>query len=116
LSTCEKQVIARDSILRGRASMIDEPSSTQALLTRLRQGDREALAQLFDYYRPRLRHMVRLRMDARLAARLDASDVLQEAYLDASRQVPRSRRQSPGPMSAWPRGLTPLRPGSRDGV
>jgi RNA polymerase sigma-70 factor (ECF subfamily) len=86
--------------------LTDEPSSTRPFLRRLRQGDGEALALLFDYYRSRLRHMVRLRMDTRLAARLDPSDVLQEAYLDAARQVPGYLRQSRVAFYVWLRGLT----------
>jgi RNA polymerase sigma-70 factor (ECF subfamily) len=66
---------------------IDDSSQTSVLLQRLRSGDRDALVALFDYYRPRLRQMLRLRMDARVAARFDASDVLQDAYLDAARQI-----------------------------
>jgi RNA polymerase sigma-70 factor (ECF subfamily) len=50
----------------------------------LRGGGRTALAALFDGYRDRLRRMVELRMDARLRPRIDASDVLQEAYLDVA--------------------------------
>jgi RNA polymerase sigma-70 factor (ECF subfamily) len=51
-------------------------------IDQLRGGDRGALADLFDKHRDRLRRMVELRMNARLRARLDPSDVLQEAFLD----------------------------------
>jgi RNA polymerase sigma-70 factor (ECF subfamily) len=50
----------------------------------LRAGNRQALATLFDQYRDRLRRMVELRLDPRLRGRLDASDVLQEAFLDVA--------------------------------
>src|SRR4051812_28687374 len=50
----------------------------------LRGGDRRALAALFDQHRDRLRRMVELRLDPRLRGRLDASDVLQEAFLDVA--------------------------------
>jgi RNA polymerase sigma-70 factor (ECF subfamily) len=50
----------------------------------LRAGNRHALATLFDQYRDRLRRMVELRLDPRLRGRLDASDVLQEAFLDVA--------------------------------
>jgi RNA polymerase sigma-70 factor (ECF subfamily) len=50
----------------------------------LRAGDRDALATLFEQYRDRLRRMVELRLDPRLRGRLDASDVLQEAFLDVA--------------------------------
>ena len=62
--------------------MDQTPSEVTHLIDRLRAGDRQALAELFHRYRERLRRMVELRMDARLRTRLDASDVLQEAYLD----------------------------------
>jgi RNA polymerase sigma-70 factor (ECF subfamily) len=84
---------------------MDEPSQTTMLLERLHQGDRNALAALFDYYRPRLRHMLRLRMNARLAARIDASDVLQEAYLDAARQIQGYLEQPQVALYVWLRGL-----------
>ena len=50
----------------------------------LRGGDSQALAPLFNKYRDRLRRMVELRLDPRLRARLDASDVVQEAFLDVA--------------------------------
>jgi len=85
--------------------MAMDESAPTTLLCRLRSGDRDALAALFDYYRPRLRQMVRLRMDARVAARFDASDVLQEAYLDAARQVQGYLQQSNVALYVWLRGL-----------
>ena len=42
---------------------------------------------LFDQYRDRLRRMVELRLDPRLRARPDASDVVQEAFLDVARDL-----------------------------
>jgi DNA-directed RNA polymerase specialized sigma24 family protein len=62
--------------------MDQTPNEATHLIERLRAGDRRALAELFDRYRDRLRRMVALRMDPRLRARLDAADVLQEAYLE----------------------------------
>jgi RNA polymerase sigma-70 factor, ECF subfamily len=62
--------------------MDQTPNEVTHLIDRLRTGDRHALAELFHGYRERLRRMVELRMDPRLRTRLDASDVLQEAYVD----------------------------------
>jgi RNA polymerase sigma-70 factor (ECF subfamily) len=62
--------------------MDQTPDEVTHLIDRLRAGDRQALGELFHGYRERLRRMVELRMDSRLRTRLDASDVLQEAYLD----------------------------------
>jgi RNA polymerase sigma-70 factor (ECF subfamily) len=56
-------------------------------LDRLWGGDRGALASLFEQHRERLRRMVELRLDPRLRARLDASDVVQDAYLDVARDL-----------------------------
>jgi RNA polymerase sigma-70 factor, ECF subfamily len=63
------------------------PGDTALVLERLRAGGRGALAALFGRYRDRLRRMVELRMDPRLQARLDPSDVLQEAYLEVARDL-----------------------------
>jgi RNA polymerase sigma-70 factor (ECF subfamily) len=57
------------------------------LLRRTLTGDESALAALFDGYRERLRRMIRLRLDRRLSGRVDASDVLQEAYLDVRKRT-----------------------------
>jgi RNA polymerase sigma-70 factor (ECF subfamily) len=65
----------------------DPPSETVHLLERLRAGDRRALADLFQQHRDRLRRMVELRMDARLYGRIDASDVLQDGFLDVAKRV-----------------------------
>jgi RNA polymerase sigma-70 factor (ECF subfamily) len=56
------------------------------LLRRALAGDESALAALFDRHRERLRRMIRLRLDRRLSGRVDASDVLQEAYLDVRKR------------------------------
>jgi RNA polymerase sigma-70 factor (ECF subfamily) len=85
---------------------MDEPLHTSELLERLRAGDRDALAALFTSYRPRLRQMLRLRMDGRLAARVDPSDVLQDAYLDAVRQIDGYVRRPQVAVYVWLRGLT----------
>lgn len=63
------------------------PSDPNDLLEQLRCGNRRALAALFDQHRERLRRMVELRLDPRLRARLDASDVMQEAFLDVDRDL-----------------------------
>jgi RNA polymerase sigma-70 factor (ECF subfamily) len=50
----------------------------------LRGGDRRAMATLFDQYRDWRRRMVELRLDPRLRGPLDASDVVQEVFLDVA--------------------------------
>jgi RNA polymerase sigma-70 factor, ECF subfamily len=48
---------------------------------RIMGGDRDALSKLFEIYRPRLWRMVAFRMHPCLQGRIDADDVLQEAWL-----------------------------------
>lgn len=85
--------------------MSDDRPETHPVLQRLQNGDPGALAALFDEYRDRLRRLIRLRMDARLSPRLDASDVLQEAYLDAVRQVKAYAHQPRVAPYVWLRGV-----------
>jgi RNA polymerase sigma-70 factor (ECF subfamily) len=75
-------------------------------LARARAGDPEALGQLFLHFRDRLRKMVRLRLDRRLAGRVDPSDVLQEAFLDLSRRFPEYVANPAVPFYLWLRALT----------
>jgi RNA polymerase sigma-70 factor (ECF subfamily) len=64
----------------------DEPA-IQDLLRGLEAGDGRSIAELFAHYRPQLAQMLRIRMPAALSARVDPSDVLQEVYLDVTRQI-----------------------------
>lgn len=56
-------------------------------LKRVADGDATALADVFEHYRSRLSHTIRLRMDRRLLGRIDVADVLQDAFLDAVRRL-----------------------------
>jgi RNA polymerase sigma-70 factor, ECF subfamily len=81
--------------------MANDPSDTVHLLERLHGGDRQALTDLFQRHRDRLRRMVELRMDARLQGRVDASDVLQDAFLDAATHLDTYLRGSELPAFLW---------------
>ena len=67
--------------------MIENDESSDELLARLRIGDMTALGELFSLNRERLWRMVNFRLDQRLRGRVDADDVLQEAYLDAAQRI-----------------------------
>jgi RNA polymerase sigma-70 factor (ECF subfamily) len=86
--------------------MTDKATTTDDLLQRATAGDTVALAALFAHYRGRLRKMVRLRLDQRMAGRLDPSDVLQEAYLDVARRFPEYLAAPAVPFYVWVRALT----------
>lgn len=72
-----------------------------ALVGRLRAGDQAALAVLFTRHRDKLRRMVQLRLDHRLAGRVSASDVLQEAYIDALRRIEHYFEKPDQPFFGW---------------
>src|SRR5579871_6944937 len=86
--------------------MTDISTKTEYLLRRAKAGDAAALGTLFAHYRDRLRKMIRLRLDRRVAGRLDPSDVLQEAYLDVARRFPAYAAAPAVPFYVWLRELT----------
>jgi RNA polymerase sigma-70 factor (ECF subfamily) len=86
--------------------MLNQPGELPELCRRAEAGDSLALGQLLDVYRKPLRRMVRLRLDWRLRGRLDASDVLQEAFLEATRRLPEYQGNSRMPFFLWLRFLT----------
>lgn len=67
--------------------MTSDTNRDAVFLRRLRAGELPALGELFGTHRERLRRMVQFRLDRRLQGRIDPSDVLQEAYIDAVRRV-----------------------------
>ena len=66
--------------------MNSQQDEASELLRRAVDGDEPALAALFAMYRQRLRRMIRLRLDRRLQGRVDASDILQDAFVDVVEQ------------------------------
>jgi RNA polymerase sigma-70 factor (ECF subfamily) len=77
----------------------------EKLLRKASAGDQDALAELFGIYRDRLRKMVHLRLDRRLQGRVDASDVLQETYLDLAQRAPEFLASPNIPFFLWLRLL-----------
>lgn len=76
-------------------------SSDEQLVSDARKGDPQALAELFERYRPRLYQMVRLRMDQRLQGRVDPSDILQEAFLETNKRIVDFARKDSMPFFLW---------------
>ena len=63
--------------------------------------DSAVLTDLFVQNRERLVQMIRLRMDQRLLGRIDASDVIQEAYLECVRRYIDYRENPKLPLFLW---------------
>jgi RNA polymerase sigma-70 factor, ECF subfamily len=68
-------------------------------------GEKLELTDLFERHRSRLRLMVHLRLDRRVQARVDSSDVLQEAFLEAAERYERYRANPTMPPFLWLRFL-----------
>ena len=60
---------------------------SENLSQRAKAGDVDAVAILFESHRQRLRRMIEVRMDHRLAGRIDPSDILQETFIDAQNKI-----------------------------
>jgi len=78
---------------------------TDTLIRKARQGDASAREKLLTRHLVRLRHLVAYRLDPRLAARVDPSDVVQEALADASRKLSDYLKRLPLPYYPWLRQL-----------
>jgi RNA polymerase sigma-70 factor (ECF subfamily) len=84
-------------------------TDTEHLLERAAGGDGTARDQLLERHRRRLRRMVAVRFDPRLAARADPSDVVQETLAEAAAGLDRYLRERPLPFYAWLRQLAQRR-------
>jgi len=85
--------------------MWPDADKTVELLARARAGDSSAANQLLERHRRALRRMIDLRLDPAIAARLDASDIVQETLLDASRRLRRYLEDPPMPFHLWVRQI-----------
>jgi RNA polymerase sigma-70 factor (ECF subfamily) len=83
-----------------------DPEDLADLLDRAAAGDTAAVAELFSRYRKRLKRMVRLRLSRHVQGRVDDSDILQEALLEAAKRLPEYLQDKPLPFFLWLRHLT----------
>lgn len=82
-----------------------DSESTEALLARAAQGDDVALASMITRYTERLKRMIGLRMDRRLRGRVGASDIVQEALVEAQRRLRDYERDPPMTFFLWLRAI-----------
>lgn len=78
---------------------------TIELLNGAQQGDRDAVDRLLDRHRDSLNRMVRCRLNQGVARRVDASDVVQDALITASRRLAEYLKSPSMPFHAWLRQL-----------
>jgi hypothetical protein len=77
-----------------------DPDETDRLLREAARGDQAALRSLLERHRERLRRMVALRLDPRISARVDASDVVQKSRHPRTRRSDQSASASTFPLRA----------------
>ncbi len=80
--------------------MMSQPD-TEELIARASVGDDRARQQLLIRHHDRLIRMVAVRLDRRMAARVDPADIVQEAMLEASQNLSDYLRDRPLPFHAW---------------
>ncbi|MEQ1903893.1 MAG: sigma-70 family RNA polymerase sigma factor [Pirellulaceae bacterium] len=86
------------------ASDRDEAETLELL--RCSQLDDVGWGRLLESFRPRLRTMIELRMHSLIRGRVDASDIIQEAMIDASQRLPEFLENPSVPFYIWLRSLT----------
>jgi RNA polymerase sigma-70 factor (ECF subfamily) len=87
------------------AEVTPDSAETQRLLDQVRAGEPTALGLLLARHRPFLYQFVELRLDPRVRPRVDPSDVVQDAQLEATRRVSAYLDQPVLPFRLWLRRL-----------
>jgi RNA polymerase sigma-70 factor (ECF subfamily) len=82
----------------------DSPE-TQELLNQVRHGEPAAVDRLLARHREPVRRLIGLRLDPAIAARVDASDIVQEVLLEASRRLAEYLRDPALPFHLWLRHI-----------
>jgi RNA polymerase sigma-70 factor (ECF subfamily) len=78
-----------------------DSTETRNLLQQIQTGDRQAFERLFVRHRPELRKFIALRLDPRIRARVDPSDVVQETHMEAYRRLQDYLERQPMPFHVW---------------
>jgi RNA polymerase sigma-70 factor (ECF subfamily) len=81
--------------------LVPDSAETGRLLERVQAGDRDAFEQLFARYRLNLVRVVEARLDGKLRARVDPSDIVQETQMEAYRRLPDYLARRPMPFRLW---------------
>jgi RNA polymerase sigma-70 factor (ECF subfamily) len=85
-------------------SVHEQPDPGQ-LLVEAQKGNKESLGALLDLYRNYLHLLARTQADLHLQGRADASDLVQETFLDACRDFAQFRGHTEAELLAWLRRI-----------
>jgi RNA polymerase sigma-70 factor (ECF subfamily) len=78
-----------------------ETRTTKELLRQALQGDWEALGRLLEAERAALHRLAQRQLTGRVAVRVDASDIIQQTFLEAYRSFPQFAGQDVRELLAW---------------
>jgi RNA polymerase sigma-70 factor (ECF subfamily) len=84
---------------------MNDPTKLDRVIALAKGGDGLALGSLLEGYRAYMRMLVRVKFGRRLPSKLDADDLLQEAYLRAHQAIGRFRGTTEDEFLAWLRGI-----------
>jgi RNA polymerase sigma-70 factor (ECF subfamily) len=78
-----------------------EVVGAKTLLEQARQGDREALGRLLEAQRAALHRLAERQLVGRIAVRVDASDIIQQTFLEAHRSFQQFAGANARELAAW---------------
>ena len=81
--------------------MATELPQHEEIVAQLEQRREEALAELYQLVRERLRRVINFRLDYRLTSRVSNSDVLQETYVRAAQRIDSYLKKPDMPFFVW---------------
>ncbi|WP_246146420.1 sigma-70 family RNA polymerase sigma factor [Rubripirellula lacrimiformis] len=84
---------------------MDGNLSTTQLVIASKRGDNEALGRLLEQYRGYLIMLAHRYLSERLRRRVDPSDIVQLTFLEAKRDLPGFRGETPAEFAGWLRGM-----------
>jgi RNA polymerase sigma-70 factor (ECF subfamily) len=85
--------------------MWPDSNQTHELLKQAECGDGDAVSRLLERHREPLRRAIHMRLDRAIERRVDASDIVQEVLIDASRRLPEYLKNPVLPFHLWLRQI-----------
>ena len=85
--------------------MWPDAEKTQDILDEVRDGDQDAVGRLLQRHRESIRRLVDLRLDRKIRQRVDASDIVQEAMVEANRRLATYLENPIMPFRVWLRQI-----------
>lgn len=79
--------------------------TTAVLVVRSKAGDNEALGRLLQRYQGYLTMLAHRYLSEPLRRRVDPADIVQVTFMEAGRDLPSFRGNTPGEFTAWLRGM-----------